>query len=222
MSTTFMGMNMIEKEFSRISTAAISKTRHDGRGVSFDFCYLYFRQPKEVIINNMEASCYALWAFLASWGMLRGSTELLRKNPSCLVELVNHLVEKDLTWIDLDNYDKEETKDTILEEYRDIQRILKENCRLDNPSLTLVTKIMLGVYSCILAFDEHFKRFYKTAFGHTVTRLTGDVINNLFLLSKYVVYEEIPMINFFGKKTESFYNKAKQLDMYAWVRAAKL
>lgn len=57
---------------------------------SFDFCYFHFRSSKERGGEdiNIEQSCQVLWSYLGSWGMLRGSSFLLSKNPAYLKGLV--------------------------------------------------------------------------------------------------------------------------------------
>jgi len=47
------------------------------RYTSFDYCYNYFRQPSKEILADMEKSCLVIGFYLASWGMLRGSSFLL-------------------------------------------------------------------------------------------------------------------------------------------------
>ncbi|OOR92777.1 hypothetical protein B0181_01185 [Moraxella caviae] len=46
------------------------------RYLSFDFCYHYFYNIN-TSTQDREKSCYVLWSYLASWGMLRGSSFLL-------------------------------------------------------------------------------------------------------------------------------------------------
>ena len=53
-------------------------SRHDVnlRYASFDFCYNYFFTFKGQLSADLEKSCFVLWGYLASWGMLRGSSEV--------------------------------------------------------------------------------------------------------------------------------------------------
>ena len=72
---------IIEEDFSDIVSYAIAMSEpYSDRAHSFDFCYLYFRQPKEKILGNIEESCYALWSFLSSWGIVSGSTERIMQD----------------------------------------------------------------------------------------------------------------------------------------------
>ena len=59
----------------------------DARYASFDYCFNYFRSFRErdrtadiAAPRNLQMSCLQLGFYLASWGMLRGSSTLLRKS----------------------------------------------------------------------------------------------------------------------------------------------
>ena len=59
----------------------------DARYASFDYCFNYFQAFREAgnvgaiaEPENRELSCLHLGFYLASWGMLRGSAELLQKS----------------------------------------------------------------------------------------------------------------------------------------------
>ena len=68
--------------------AAFTRDRQpDARYASFDYCYNYFQSFREqgravdlAAPENMQVSCLQLGFYLASWGMLRGSSTLLRKS----------------------------------------------------------------------------------------------------------------------------------------------
>src|SRR5262245_57900339 len=65
------------------------------RYTSFDYCFNYFQSFQEraevaaiVADDNRQLSCLQLGFYLASWGMLRGSTDLLQRSVKHLVPLV--------------------------------------------------------------------------------------------------------------------------------------
>ena len=61
------------------------------RDASYDFCFLYFQTHRGILGGkNLECSCMHLWSYLASWGMLRGSSELLQRSPAALKNLIWH------------------------------------------------------------------------------------------------------------------------------------
>ena len=85
----------------------ISKFKNDQQDIqhryySFDFCYFHFRSSKESGTIDIEKSCQVLWSYLASWGMLRGSSFLLWKNPAYLKDLVEWIYEQPLSSWDID------------------------------------------------------------------------------------------------------------------------
>ena len=63
------------------------------RYTSFDYCFNHFQQHRAAVKawgepTGMEVSCLQLGFYLASWGMLRGSAELLQRSARHLVPLV--------------------------------------------------------------------------------------------------------------------------------------
>jgi len=84
----------------------------EDRYSSFDYCYNYFRRT-ENITGNIEKSCLVLGFYLASWGMFRGSSFLLKEKsiryfiPT--IEYISTLPES--VWkIDVDNYNSDSIK----------------------------------------------------------------------------------------------------------------
>lgn len=130
------------------------------RYASFDICFYYFQTNRKNIAkaNNIEISCLQLWSYLSSWGMLRGSSKLLQKSPVALKPLVEHIAQSQVWDIDVDNYNDENIK-KLLEEYHELEEIL--NAMDVKPTLTLVTKIMLGVYGNIPAYDTYFTDTFR-------------------------------------------------------------
>ncbi len=61
----------------------------EGRYASFDYCFNYFQDARErdelhglADGNGLLLSCLQLGFYLASWGMMRGSSRLLQKSAS--------------------------------------------------------------------------------------------------------------------------------------------
>ena len=133
-----------------------------GRYASFDYCFNYFQQFREkgqtaslASPGNMEASCLQLGFYLASWGMFRGSSDLLKrsvKHFEPVIELIA-CAEKDLWNIDAHGYRPDE-----IERLLKFGRKLRSTLGIEVTSDTLVTKIMLGVFGNVPAFDQFFRR----------------------------------------------------------------
>ena len=198
------------------------------RYATFDLCYGYFNSNRKKLIgDNMEKSCYVLWSYLASWGMLRGSSFLLQMNPSYLIPLVKYINGKGDIMFDVDIDSYTQNSNAILSSYNEIEIILTPDAEPHTtPSKTLITKIMLGVFGCIPAYDRYFIGTFKSEgigfcspklspksiecisdFYTTNTKEISDLINN---------YNNVK--DFYGKGTELKYPIAKIIDMYGFQK----
>ncbi len=190
---------------------------------SFDYCYNYFRTKADLTLD-IEKSCLALGFYLASWGMFRGSSFLLQKSVRHFEPTIRYIATLDESvWqIDVDKYSGENIQ-TIIKIYKDIRLLLITN---GNADLTLVTKILLGVFGFIPAFDNYFcdtfrgisagqcgfrkvnekslfhiRRFYESN-KNTIDRLSAETFTKDFLT---------------GQDTTVNYPKAKIIDMYGFT-----
>ena len=145
-----------------------SNNRAYHRYASFDYCYSYFynhRKNAKWLANkqNIEKSCLHLGFYLASWGMYRGSTALLQTSFKVYEPLIKNIIAKQIqkAWgIDVDNY--KENMEILTNLYESIEKELKESLG-KTPSETLITKIMLGVFCCVPAFDMNVRKGLKRA-----------------------------------------------------------
>lgn len=206
------------------------------RYASFDFCYLYFYNHRGTQLKeNMELSCLHLWSYLASWGMLRGSSELLQKSPACLAPLIEHFSDtSEKLWeIDIDNYTKENIK-LLCDEYKWIYSTLLSILnnksgreKKKKPSITLITKIMLGVYSNIPAFDTNFCVAFRSIMGdecgfRSVAEKSMGMLAKFYADNITAFNGEIHVIGFNGEPTDVKYNKVKLIDMYGFRKGIDL
>lgn len=195
----------------------------DHRYTSFDYCYNYFRTTTD-LTNDIEKSCLTLGFYLASWGMFRGSSFLLQKSLKHFQATIEYVATlDDSIWnIDVDNYNETNIQ-TIIKIYKDIKERLILN---DNSDLTLITKILLGVFGFVPAFDNYFcntfrvisegqngfrkiniksltfiKKFYEANKG-SIDKLSAETFTTDFLT---------------GQKTTTNYPKAKIIDMYGFT-----
>lgn len=127
------------------------------RYASFDYCFNHCRSHSGIgelaTPSLMELSCLHLGFYLASWGMLRGSSVLLRrsiKHYAPVIEVVAS-TRPEIWEIDANAY-TETAIDGLLETARRLRGALP-----DGASDILVTKIMFGVFGCLPAFDTHFE-----------------------------------------------------------------
>jgi hypothetical protein len=143
------------------------------RASSFDYCFNYFQTFRERMATNelaepehLELSCLHIGYYLASWGMLRGSTALHTKSYRFFEPAVETIAsEPPATWdIDVDGY----TEDNIsaLMGLRDRLATALTAKTLEGtdraPTNTLLTKVMLGVFGSVPAFDTFLVRGFRS------------------------------------------------------------
>lgn len=199
----------------------LKERQSDKRYASFDFCYNYFysfyksKKLNELANNkNIQLSCLQLGFYLASWGMMRGSTFILQKSVRNYRKLITVIskIEPKLWKIDVDNYN-DETIELILDCKQQIIEVLgKEN----SPTDTLITKIMLGIFANIPAFDQYFRKSFRV---YSFNKKTLLKIKEFYDKNKKVFDSyQIPTLDFStGKNTDLVYTKAKLIDMYGFI-----
>ena len=200
----------------------------ENRYASFDYCYNYFQAFRESgtlreMSNdaNIEMSCLQLGYYLASWGMLRGSSFLLTKASVTIykpiIEMLSERPEEEWA-INVSSYD-DTTIDQLLK--------LEEKIKLtfgpykDSASDTLATKILLGVMGNVPAFDTNFNNGYKRVFG-SGNGFGKKALNNIgqFYQKNKMFFDEIKISTFdfsSGKEMERFYPEAKLIDMSFFI-----
>lgn len=188
------------------------------RYASFDYCFNYFqsfRESEDVAAlagaANLQKSCLQLGFYLASWGMLRGSAELLQKSAKYLVPVIEVIAcTKPSVWeIDADCYNES-----------NIQHILELAAKIRRayPAMsdTLVTKIMLGVFGNVPAFDTNFKRgFGVSTFGPKALRKIGCFFRDN---TEVIDAHRVKTLDFIsGNETQRSYTRAKVIDMAFFI-----
>lgn len=146
-------------DFELVLKDFLSKSGNpEHRYASFDFCYNYFRTTPDVE-RDIEKSCLVLGFYLASWGMLRGSSFLLGKSAKHFEELVKYVggLDRQVWSIDVDTYSVENIE-MIISIYRDIRGLLVPAEKQD---LVLTTKVLLGVFGFVPAFDNYFTATFR-------------------------------------------------------------
>jgi hypothetical protein len=133
------------------------------RYASFDYCFNYFQSYREQdraeeLAENMQVSCLHLGFYLASWGMFRGRSVLLTRSVSQFEPVIKLIARtpRSIWQIDANEYTAEACE-VLAKTASDIQQALAfPNGKW--PSPTLATKIMLGVFGNVPAFDSRVRR----------------------------------------------------------------
>jgi hypothetical protein len=188
------------------------------RYASFDYCFNYFQSFREsgkvsalASPANIQLSCLQLGFYLASWGMLRGSADLLQKSARHLMHVIEVVARTDTSLWELDAHCYTESN---------IQRLveLASTIRRTHPRMSdiLVTKIMLGVFGSVPAFDTNFKRGCRVAtFGPKALRKIGAFYReHAEVINAYRV-STLDFVS--GERTQRPYTRAKVIDMVFFI-----
>ena len=218
-------IELIVNKFSKYSENCHHRYR------SFDFCYSHFYLSKHNNQIDIERSCYVLWSYLASWGMLRGSSFLLQKNPSYLKDLVEFIYSQEESIWKIDVNDYKDNIEKIIELYKcTAQRIVPNG----NRQLVLVTKVLLGTLGIVPAYDTYFCQTFRTlskqmnksfcSFG-SVNKASLSFIADFYLANQTVIdnlQKSHYIYGFTGNKTDLLYTKVKIIDMYGFQKGLDL
>ena len=196
------------------------------RYASFDYCFNYFRAFHEensykdlASPQYLQTSCFQLGFYLASWGMLRGSSFLLRKSAKVYEPVIKAISQADsILWeLDVNAYTS-----SNIEMILDFKKTIARNLEHGNGATdTLVTKIMLGVFGNVPAFDSYFRRGLgvNTFNKQSLTKLFRFYQNNAEIIDKH----RLPTLDFVtGKPTPRHYTRAKVIDMIFFIEGSKL
>lgn len=196
----------------------------ENRYASFDYCYNYFYQEKN-LTQDIEKSCLVLGFYLASWGMLRGSSFLLQKSVKYLEPAIKYIsnLDKKVWNIDVDSYN-ETNIIKIIDIYDDLKKeVIKDG---QNAEIILITKIMLGVFGFVPAIDSYFQKWHKNHFKnekYSYNQLNIELLKSFKAFydvnKKEIDFEsnKIKTISFeTSLQTEISYPKAKIIDMFGF------
>lgn len=192
------------------------------RYASFDYCFNYFQSFREtesqnalIEPDNLQTSCLQLAFYLASWGMFRGSSFLLERSSKFFEPLIQAIASlSPKVWnIDVDDYDNPTNRQLLLR-CKDV--IIQALGPEHKPSDTLITKILLGVFGNVPAFDAFFRKGFKLSCfdDASLVRISDFYQSNKAVIDTY----EIRTFDFgTGLETERIYTKAKIIDMIGFI-----
>lgn len=130
------------------------------RANSWDFCYEHFRDTNRVQ-SDLQASCMQLGYYLASWGMLRGSTYLFQSTNArhylgALKVIADH--DQEMRTVTPAQYGDADVQKLLVNVYSELR---KELLPKKATHLTLITKTMMGVWGVAPSFDTFFMRTFR-------------------------------------------------------------
>lgn len=193
------------------------------RFLAFDICHSYFKnhRGKASSDTNIFESVLVLWSYLGSWGMFRGSSKLSKANPFVLKDVIAVIDEyENLFDVDIPKYD--ECGECMKACYQAISEKLRQ--KDVNPTLTLVTKIMFGVYSCIPAIDGNVKEYFEKENGccpRSIETLMARIKRVYEKNQKELNPHSISTVDWNGDSYRREFNSARLFDMFAYVEGKK-
>lgn len=129
---------------------------------SWNHCYSLFQKliSKKVVLGK-EKDIFAvhLAFFLASWGMYRGSSQLLQLDYTIFLPVVDALLDHDNIEINNLSYEghiADHKVSKMLAISNAIRMVLEPHMAPSRPSDTLITKILLGTLCFVPALDRYF------------------------------------------------------------------
>lgn len=193
------------------------------RYASWDHCFNYFRAAFEedrqstlASPENLQLSCLHLGFYLASWGMYRGKATLLKKSSHGLADVVSLIARTSPSvWAaDVETYDDHSIKE-ILSLSKQIREALPGGA-----TDTLITKVMLGAFGNVPAFD----RFFRSGLGSfSLGAASLEKVKIYFDNHRDVIARIRPAtIDFLGIPTDRQYTQAKVIDMVFFVEGGGL
>jgi len=212
----------IEIDVEKVRTFYKSiETDANHRYKSWEHCFNYFLQPRKEIDSDKAALHLAF--YLASWGMYRGSSFLLQKDYLIHKKLIEDVIlnpkYKKLHVWDFIHNNTENIKNLFLlkDDIKDYynRNIIKQNGKNADVSDVLSTKIILGTFGCVPAYDRYFiegLRLTDKKFGFTFNE---DSFNNLINVYK----NNKPSIDELSRKQKNYkhnYPVMKIIDMHFW------
>ena len=193
------------------------------RYTSFDYCYNHFQLHRErgalpelVVGSNLQLSCLHLGFYLASWGMLRASSILLQRSVKHYAPVIQVIASCPAAiWsVDAECY-TEANCSLVMETAQQIRAALP-----DGPSDILITKIMLGVFGCVPAFDTYFKKgFGAWTFGRKALMRVADFYGDN---ADVIDGHRVLTLEFdTGLGTARRYTRAKVIDMIFFIEGGE-
>jgi hypothetical protein len=160
--------------------------------------------------------------YLASWGMLRGRGQLLQRSARRFIDVIHVVASHEsypLWKIDAQSYCNQTAVRRLCDGYDRIAAALSLGA---SKKLVVATKIMLGVFGCVPAFDSRFSESMKWWCWqrHKFESFDPDaiaVLERFYSRHRHLIDFESRSIHTFdfntGRDTARSYTRAKIIDM---------
>jgi hypothetical protein len=129
------------------------------RVLSWDFCFEHFADLERVR-RDRQASCMQLGYYLASWGMLRGSSYLFRNTNARHYLQALDVIERytpEMDGLTPARFGEQRSQELLVSAYQELAAALLPK---GGRQITLVTKTMMGVWGVFPSLDSYFMRTF--------------------------------------------------------------
>lgn len=215
------------ENFLRFTEGQTSKDY--GRERSWDFCFNHF-QNNPTPTHDMELSCIQLGYYLASWGMLRGSSYLFGQTNARHYRETIEVVERynpQMREIDAQRFPESDVQQVILAAYVDLREALLPQ---GGSPRTLISKVMMGTWGVLPSFDSYlvkgFRSLAETKKEMTAFNSVG--ARSLTLLGEFYDHhnteidrltQRFTTVDFAtGEFTDRHFSQAKIIDMFGFQK----
>jgi len=198
----------------------------NSRYLSWEHCYRVFQEfHNKSILTTVDIDYLSLHLafYLASWGMLRGSSFLLQKDYRVHTDIIKELFKpcyNNLWCIKYAELHDQKNLDILIDlinNLRTIYRGKRMNIKEVSGDISdiLITKVLLGTLGCVPAYDEYFKN------GVNKYNITIKFLRKSSLIGLADYYEENKdeledVRNTISKAHNLEYPQMKILDMAFW------
>ena len=212
---------------------------------SWEWCHNEFLKAKEFLSkgpvteehknNIIDTLSLHLAFYLASWGMYRGSSFLLKRDYKAhkiAVKAILSLPADSILWDYQPTKENIDEANALLFDKGGIYWKIKDSYGSDVPSEILVTKILLGTLGCIPAFDRLFKKGISQFDGavsfegkeYSLTQRLESASKNFCATDSFRALAALAAkySEAFKIQSDIYYPPMRCMDMYFWQIGADL
>jgi hypothetical protein len=194
---------------------AVADPHHRFR--SWEHCYRFFRsRTQEALVADKNAAALQLGFYLASWGMYRGSSFLLRRTYTVHEGVVERLASPHFSELWNTEVGSNPSDVRLVETILKAVDAVKDAYAPFGPATdTLATKVLLGTLACLPACDRFFIDGFKSS-GRQYSRLNDRFVRRILQFCM----DCGPGLRSVQARIESeqgtYYPLMKLADMYFW------
>lgn len=199
---------------------------------SWNHCYSKFKEARKNPQSiDHDTLTLHLAFYLASWGMYRGSSQLLQKDYRVHARIVTELQERRFHLLDnisakgiLSGNDMLHTLHTLGNQLRHLYS--------DSgvaPTDTLITKVILGVYGAVPAYDNYLIKGFQLCSNEDKKRCPSKIsktfnTNSVRQLAEFYHHNAIEFSEAYRRIDATRHNfpEMKMIDMYFWTIGKKI